>query len=215
MLSSSQEVRVAGGLKMKDSATNITLGIGCVITALTLSTTCFLTVNAVLAYVGGDQSGVSWGEANAEPIVSAALSSRKPAAVALPETVTAVAKPEVSDSGRPVSRVIPPSTAFIPEPRQESAPPAESAFVWIADSTSSVATPELPARRQDPPRVADVEATTEVSAVALTSVELQRCGDDSFAGAICREAVRWNSCHPDGWNKTPECAVQQFEVFMQ
>lgn len=212
MLSSSQEVRVAGGLKMKDSATNITLGIGCVVTAITLSTTCFLTVNAVLAYVGGDQPRVSWDEATAEPIVPAVLPSRKLAAAELPDTVTAAIKRGASDSTpRRASAVMAPRTGYTLEPRQERSSPAQAVLTSTAAS-SSFASSELSPGRQDQPRPADEEPIAEASAVAITSAELQRCGEGSFAGAICREAVRWNACHPDGWNKTPECVVEQFDV---
>jgi len=27
---------------------------------------------------------------------------------------------------------------------------------------------------------------------------------------VCREAARWNHCHPDHWDTARECAVQRF-----
>lgn len=39
--------------------------------------------------------------------------------------------------------------------------------------------------------------------------ELAQCGQMGFLQrGICMERTRWNHCHPDNWNKTPECAVQ-------
>jgi hypothetical protein len=201
---------------MKDSATNITLGIGWVVTALTLSTTCFLTVNAVLAYVRGDERSIALDRANEDPIVPAVLASRSLVPAAEPEPAISVTKAGVSDSTqRRVSAVMTRRPAYIPEPRQESSISIEPVVVPSPEAASTGATAESPPPRQEQARVPELQPTMEAGAVASANAGQAQCGEASLAGAFCREAVRWNTCHPEGWNKSPECAVQQFDVFMQ
>jgi hypothetical protein len=48
--------------------------------------------------------------------------------------------------------------------------------------------------------------------VAHIRTEQAQCSQEGFWNReICKEEVRWNHCHPDKWNKVPECAVQKFD----
>jgi hypothetical protein len=200
---------------MKDSVTKITLGIGCVVTGLTLTTTCFLTVDAFLTYVKGDQSAAFVGEANAEPIVPRVIASRQVAADAIPDRTGAVSNSStIVVARRPVSPERP-KPPYVPELRQESATRAEPLVPLTPDPVSTGATVEPGAGRQDQAMAANGQQIAADISTATSTAEPARCDEGSLAGAICREAVRWNTCHPDGWNKTPECVVQQFDVWMQ
>jgi hypothetical protein len=96
-------------------------------------------------------------------------------------------------------------------------PAASTEPVWapIPAAGSSGLVVEPASIRQDHATIADERKSAEESAVAFAGLEQQRCGEGSLASAICREVMRWKTCHPDGWNETPDCAVQQFEVFAQ
>ena len=62
----------------------------------------------------------------------------------------------------------------------------------------------------------DQIAASEQASVAETAAAAQgedkRC-PDGFWGGLCRERMRWNNCHPDKWDVTPECTVQKFNSY--
>ena len=201
---------------MKDSATNITLAVGCVVTALTLGTTCFLTVNAVLAYVRGDTHSIVRDERNEEPIVPAVFASRNLAAAALPDTPYSVVRANLNDSApHRTTGMMKPTAAYGLAPRQVPSSPTEAPSTSNPEPASVGATAESPPLRQEQARIPDEQVAREEVAVVMSSTALAQCGEGSLGSAICRETARWSICHPESWNKTPECTVQQFEVFMQ
>jgi hypothetical protein len=54
-------------------------------------------------------------------------------------------------------------------------------------------------------------ALNTTGAEQLMARQQDRCAQDGFfAREICKERLRWSHCHPDKWDRVPECRVQHF-----
>ena len=76
------------------------------------------------------------------------------------------------------------------------------------DPVQGASTTEAPIL--EPPRIVFVErlAVRETGPERLAR-EQDQCKDRMLLGrAFCNEAARWSHCHPDKWDKVPECMVQ-------
>ena len=54
-------------------------------------------------------------------------------------------------------------------------------------------------------------ALNTTGAERLMARQQDQCAQDGFfAREICKERLRWSHCHPDKWDRVPECRVQHF-----
>jgi len=81
----------------------------------------------------------------------------------------------------------------------------------ILQATGAGAT-SAPEAIVEEPRAATREqlAFNTSGADQLTARQQERCAAGGFfAQEICRERLRWSHCHPDKWDRVPECRVRQ------
>jgi hypothetical protein len=91
--------------------------------------------------------------------------------------------------------------------RAEKQGSGESAGDGVAGATV-VSSPLSEERRTIP----DEGLALAETGVAHIRTEQAQCSQEGFwRREICKEAARWNHCHPDKWNKVPECVVQEFD----
>jgi hypothetical protein len=101
------------------------------------------------------------------------------------------------------------------------APPAPKLSSQTLAAVSTPAPQNVEVRTETatvpPVRLAqDLSAAIAQASIAETAAsaegEDKRC-PDGFWGGLCRERMRWNNCHPDKWDVTPECTVQKFNSY--
>jgi hypothetical protein len=126
----------------------------------------------------------------------------------VPGTATASPESNVHRSGRTPhsaaasARVRPSKLAEARQARAELSIPQAAG----AGATSA------PEAILEEPRAAPREqlALNTSGADQLTARQQERCATGGiFAQEICRERLRWSHCHPDKWDRVPECRVRQ------
>jgi hypothetical protein len=108
-----------------------------------------------------------------------------------------------------VVTVVPPiRKPEIPRPKREKPRAAEQRSTELATGATVVPAPVRDERR----RIPGERQVIAKSGIARFRSEQNRCGQEGFwRREICKEAARWNHCHPDKWDKVPECVVQKFD----
>jgi hypothetical protein len=110
------------------------------------------------------------------------------------------------------SPATPPSSARTEasaQARSETAPVVAARRADVASPSPSGTRDEhlasAPAPRSSPPTQRAMPWLTRLRSA------LAACGRPGrFLNDVCREAARWNHCHPDHWDTVHECAVQRF-----
>jgi hypothetical protein len=169
-------------------------------------------------------------------VASAAASDRESRSAAITPAMTDTGTPSAADEDdHRASGKIGGSAADKPAaahqgdgPGFRHAPPSAAASARLAASKMA-AKKRVLAERSTPPAAAAgatgaPEATLEEpramprerlalntsGAQRMSAQQQEQCTGGFFAREVCKERLRWSHCHPDKWDRVPECRVQHF-----
>jgi hypothetical protein len=190
----------------------ITLMTAVIVTAIIWITTFIATVSSAAAYLvqvtatpAADEPFQPLAAAPSFPPMALATSASHRRDFPPDEVVQTTAGTEQSPAIE-AARIAPPLMKVSPQALVPVSGPAPQ-NVEVRTETATVPPMRL---AQDQSAGAEQASTSETGATG--DVAGNRCAD-GFWGGLCRERMRWNTCHPDKWDVTPECAVQKFNSY--
>jgi hypothetical protein len=154
----------------------------------------------------------------AKPIERAVAPTARPSvpiAIAPEASVGAAATASRTMEVKPLLKEAPPAAAAVQKEPLIAAPPSSSERVAVvrAGPNEQFSAPR-PALKEPPAAAVSLPKDSPASDNSWSRrirVALDACGKPGvLRNDVCREAVRWNHCHPNRWGTVRECTVERF-----